>query len=130
MLIAARAQFHAGRGGRPGRFFEGEQNERGLPDIMWHGTQLNSPGWNDPEARCLAFTVGGFGNEPDLHAVLNMYWDSLDFELPGVLGRRWYRLIDTSRPSPDDIVEAARQPMVDGNRIRVEGRAIVVLLSR
>ena len=25
-------------------FYRGEQNERGLPDITWHGTRLNSPG--------------------------------------------------------------------------------------
>src|SRR5215470_14355716 len=67
LLIAARADFHAGRAGRPGRFFEGELNERGLPDIAWHGTQLHKPGWNDPNARCLAFTLGGFDGASDLH---------------------------------------------------------------
>src|SRR5262249_46174751 len=35
LLIAARRYF---RGGRPGRFFSGEVNERGLPEVAWHGT--------------------------------------------------------------------------------------------
>ena len=108
LLIAARSQFHAKRDGRPAEFFKGEVNERGLPDIAWHGTQLDKPGWNDPNARCLACTRAGFGSEPDLHAVLNMYWDALDFEVPIVPGRRWRRLVDTARPSPDDIIEDVR----------------------
>jgi glycogen operon protein len=29
---------------------------------------LDKPGWNDPNARCLAYTLGGFEGEPDLHA--------------------------------------------------------------
>ena len=126
LLIAARHYFRAGR---PGRYFQGEVNERGLPDVAWHCTQLNKPGWNDPNARCLAYTLGGFEGEPDLHAVLNMYWDALDFEVPIVPGRRWYRFVDTARPSPDDIVEAARQVPIEGDRVRVDGRSVVVLLS-
>jgi len=104
---------------RPGRFFKGEVNERGLPDVAWHGTRLNKPGWNDPNARCLAYTLGGFEGEPDLHVVLNMYWDALDFEVPIITGRRWYRFIDTARPSPEDIVETARQVPIQGGEVRV-----------
>ena len=99
LLIAARPHFRAGR---PGRFFKGEVNERGLPDVVWHGTQLNKPGWNDPNARCLAYTLGGFDGESDLHAMLNMYWDAFDFGVPPIVpGRRWYRIVDTARPSPE-----------------------------
>ena len=31
------------------RFFDGKVNERGLPDVSWHGCQLLRPGWDDPE---------------------------------------------------------------------------------
>jgi isoamylase len=41
-------------------YFEGETKDRGLPDISWHGTKLLRPGWDDPEARVLAFTLAGF----------------------------------------------------------------------
>ena len=97
--------------------------------MAWHGTQLNKPVWNDPNARCLAYTRGGFGPQPDLHAVPNMYWDALDFEVPIVPGRRWRRLVDTARPSPEDIVEVVRQAPIDGDRVRVEGRSVLILLS-
>jgi glycogen operon protein len=127
LLIAARDHFRAGRAGR---FFKGEVNERGLPDIAWHGTQLNKAGWNDPNARCLAYTLGGFEGEPDLHAVFNMYWEPLDFEVPNVTGRRWYRVVDTAQPTPDDFVETDRQVPIKGDHVRVEGRSVLVLFSR
>ena len=73
--------------------------------------------------------LGGFGAEPDVHGVLNMYWDALDFEVPLVPGRRWYRYIDTARPSPEDIVDADQQALIEGDLVRVEGRSVVVLLS-
>jgi glycogen operon protein len=130
MLIAARAQFPHFRSGRLGRFFTGERNERGLPDIAWHGTELNKPGWKDPNARCLAYTLGGFDGAPDIHAALNMYWEGLDFEVPAVPGRRWFLVGDTSRPSPEDIVETDRQLPIEGDRVHVEGRSVLVLLSR
>jgi len=127
LLIAARPHFRAGR---PGRFFKGEVNERGLLDVVWHGTRLNEPGWNDPNARCLAYTLGGFDGMSDVHAMLNMYWDALDFEVPTVLGRRWYRIVDTARPCPEDIVEDARQVPIEGQRVRVDGHSVMVLLTR
>jgi glycogen operon protein len=130
MLIASRAQFPHFRAGRLGRFLKGEVNERGLPDIAWHSTKLNDPDWNHPNARCLAYTLGGFDGAPDIHAVLNMYWDALDFEVPAVPGRRWYLVGDTSRPSPKDIVETDRQVPIEGNQVRAEGRSVLVLLSR
>jgi glycogen operon protein len=127
LVIAARPDFRAGR---PGRFFNGEVNERGVPDVTWHGTRLHDPGWHDPNARCLAYTLGGFDGKSDVHAMLNMYWDALDFDVPVIPGRRWYRLVDTARPSPEDIVETAHQAAIGGDHLRVEGRSVVVLLSR
>jgi len=32
-------------------------------------------------------TLAGFNGEPDLHVMLNTYWDSLEFDLPAVPGR-------------------------------------------
>jgi hypothetical protein len=39
-------------------------------------------------------------------------------------------VVDTARPSPEDIVEADRQVPIEGDRVRVEGRSVLVLLSR
>ena len=36
---------------RPRFYTRRRSNERGVPDITWHGTTLNRPGFDDPEAR-------------------------------------------------------------------------------
>jgi isoamylase len=115
---------------RRDQFFNGSVNERGLKDVSWHGTKLNNPGWDDPAARALAMTLAGFGGDPDLHVMFNMFWDSLDFELPVVPGRRWCVAIDTAQASPHDIADPGSEPDVLGNMYRVEARSVVVLVNR
>ncbi len=112
------------------RFFDGKLNERGLPDVAWHGCQLLHPGWDDPNARALAFTLAGFGAEADIHVILNMAPEGLDFEIPTVKGRRWHLAVNTAEPSPQDIAEPGKEQPVAGSRIRAEARSVVVLLSR
>jgi isoamylase len=121
------------------RFFTGQVNARGLPDIAWHGCRLNSPGWFDPSSRVLSFTMGGFTDDngvedTDIHVILNMDWQDLDFDIPPVQGRRWYRVVDTSLPSPNDIAENLADPgenaTISGPVYHATGRSVVVLISR
>jgi isoamylase len=115
---------------RRGQFFDGSLNERGLKDVSWHGTQLNHPGWDDSEARALAMTMAGFGGDSDLHVMFNMFWESLDFELPMVPGRRWRLAVDTAQPSPHDIADPGTEPELLGTSYKVQGRSVVVLVNR
>ncbi|PMB49955.1 glycogen debranching enzyme [Fischerella thermalis CCMEE 5205] len=115
---------------RRSRFFSGEVNERGLADISWHGSKLFSPGWCDPDARVLAYTMGGFEGEADIHVMLNMYWEALDFEIPSITGREWYKIVDTAEPSPMDIMEQGKETIVSGNVCTVQGRSVVILISK
>ncbi|HEV3215334.1 MAG TPA: glycogen debranching protein GlgX [Vicinamibacterales bacterium] len=108
-------------------FYTGALNERGLPDITWHGTVLNSPGFNDPLARALAFTIAGFGGTPDLHVMMNMFWEPLAFEVP-VFGA-WQVVIDTFVPSPRDIADPGQEVRFTGQRYTVQGRSIVALAA-
>ena len=113
-----------------GHFFNGAMNSRGLVDLAWHGTKLDSPGWDDPDARALAMTLAGFNAEPDLHVMMNMYWDSLDFDLPAVPGCLWFKAVDTAQAAPADIANFGTEPAVQGNLLTVQGRSIVVLVNR
>jgi len=115
---------------RHDQFFDGSVNERGLKDVSWHGTKLNHPGWDDAGARALAMTLAGFDGDPDLHVMFNMFWDTLDFELPVVPGRRWCVSVDTAQPSPHDISDAGSEPDVLGDTHLVEARSVVVLVNR
>jgi len=113
-----------------GRFFDGTVNGRGLQDIAWHGCTLNQPNWDEPEARTLAFTLGGEGDNADIHVMANMYWEPLTFELPPVAGRQWYRVIDTARPTPEDIAGDGREQLITGSSYLVSDRSVVVLMSK
>src|SRR5262249_31268555 len=86
------------------RFYSGAIWEHQRPDITWHGTRLNSPGFDDPEARALACTIAGIpgiNDTPDLHVMMNMFWQPLDFQVPP--DREWRIAIDTFANSPLDI---------------------------
>ena len=111
-------------------FFTGEVNERGLADISWHGTKIFSPGWDDPESRALSYTLGGFDGADDVHVMMNMYWEDLEFELPAINARNWYEAINTSKPSPMDIVTLGNELKIADAVYSVPGRSIVVLVSR
>ena len=101
----------------------------------WHGCRLYCPGWNDPSSRVLAFTMGSFEassalQDVDIHVMLNMEWEDLDFDLPPVEGRRWHRMVDTALPSPTDIATPDEAVMIDGNIYRAQKHSVVVLISR
>ncbi len=115
---------------RRANYFTGQLNERNLADISWHGCALNSPGWDDPESRVLAFTLGGFGTDPDMHIMMNMHWEPLAFDLPRVAARNWHRSIDTSLLSPEDICEQGLETPIEGGNYIVNARSIVVLVSK
>ena len=62
--------------------------------------------------------------------MLNMFWDGLDFELPPLIGRDWFKAIDTAESSPRDIVDPGGEVKVARSSSRVQGRSIVVLISK
>jgi glycogen operon protein len=113
-----------------GQFYTGSMNERGLREVAWHGTRLHSPGWTDPNALALSVTLAGFDGDRDIHIMLNMYWESLDFEVPLVPGRMWLRAVDTSQPAPLDVTVFGAELPVVGSACRVQGRSVVVLVNR
>ena len=115
---------------RSGQFFLGGVNERGVADVEWHGTKLNAPGWDDPEARALEFTLAGFDGEADIHVMMNMYWEPLEFEVPAVAGREWFIAVNTAEASPNDIAEAGEETAFAGPGCVVEARSVVVLVNR
>lgn len=86
-------------------FYDGSINVRGLKDISWHGCILDSPGWNDPLSRVLAFTIASFhDHEPDVHVIANMGDESLEFEVPLLSPNyEWVIFSDTSDSSLENI---------------------------
>lgn len=106
-------------------WFDGSYNERGTLDITWHGTQLDQPDWSD-SARTIAYTLAGLHGEPDLHIMINMYWDTLEFQLPD---RDWRIAINTDHSGADAIPDPGTGPRVS-NSFWVAGRSVVVLEAK
>ena len=80
--------------------------------------------------RALGVTLAGFDGDGDIHIMLNMHWESLDFELPPVPGRIWLKVVDTYQSPPLDVAEFGGELPVVGNVYRVQGRSVVVLVNR
>jgi len=92
----------------------------GAGDVRWHGCLLDSPGWYDQSSRVLAFTLD------DVHVIMNMDDQELDFELPA---GEWRRAFDTSLAAPDDASDPGTEPAVGGGFYRAGARSAVVLVS-
>lgn len=114
----------------PHYFSGNEMNERGLADISWHGCQLNSPGWDNPQSRVLAFTLGGFNGALDLHVMANMYHETLGFEIPSLHDRQWYKAVDTALEAPLDFPEIGQESLIKDSVYPVTGRSICVFISK
>ena len=108
---------------RRSSFFDGSVNARGVPDLTWHGTLLDRPDWS-PGSRTLALTLGGQGDEPDLHVMVNMHWEEHDFELP--VGRTWKRAVDTSLSGDQAVRLRGEEPLIETASVRVPARSVVV----
>lgn len=113
------------------RGFPGDRhNARNLPEVAWHGCKIYSPGWNDPSCRVLAYTLADPGDGEDIHVILNMEDQDLDFDLPAAGRRGWHWVADTARPSPEDILPLGKEQLIPGLQVRVSRRSVVVLITR
>jgi glycogen operon protein len=111
------------------RFWTAADGHR-TPRLTWHGTRLGRPDWGD-ESHSLAFSLHDETGGGHFHVMLNAYWQPLLFELPPLpRGQHWHRAVDTSLASPDDFCEPDAEPLVAGNRYRLEARSCAILLAR
>jgi glycogen operon protein len=92
-------------------------------DVRWHGTA--GPPDLAPWSHSLAWHLAGARfDEGDLYVMVNAYWEPLEFtvQAPGA----WRRIVDTSRPAPEQVLALADAPKVPGSVVVAE-RSIVVL---
>ena len=114
------------------RFLTGEcAPGRHIPDIQWHGTELDAPLWLDPDSQVLAFTLAAFKDkEADLHVILNMSDIDLTMQLPIDLDRKWHLAVDTAINSAQGLVPPEKQRPLKGNDYSVQPRSVVVFEGR
>jgi glycogen operon protein len=114
------------------RFLSGLEREgQWFPDITWHGERLNQPEWENAETQVLACTLGAVDAwEEDLFVIMNMQPGELVMPLPQLAEGNWCLAIDTSRPSPRDIIIPADQPLQTAPDFTVLPHSVVVFERR
>lgn len=110
------------------RFLTGKPIEgKTIPDIAWHGTELNKPLWHDTSTNLLVYTLAGLSKEEaDLHIAINMSAQALDIEMPVIKGKKWRLSVDTSLSSPLDITALNEQKPIKNTLYSINPRSILV----
>ncbi len=109
-----------------------------MPDVEWFGADGKPADWGKMN-RFIAYrllgtraTVAQDCDENDFCVMFNSSVSDLTVTLcPPPPGRKWYRAIDTAKPSPADILpEGAEEKLQNDAKYRILGRSGVVLISR
>ncbi len=99
--------------------------------VHLHGVRLDAPDVG-VESHTLAVTASSLSGDLLMHFALNAYWEAMDFELPALppwAATGWRRVIDSARPSPQDLVDFTQAARVPGTTHRVAARSVVVLFA-
>ncbi|HJZ56435.1 MAG TPA: alpha-amylase family glycosyl hydrolase, partial [Gemmataceae bacterium] len=111
-----------------------------LADIHWHGVEPYQPDFGY-YSRTLAFTLDGrftgreqdhdYEMDTDFYIAMNSWHETLKFRIPtSPTRRRWRRVIDTARPSPEDFIPEGEGPIVpDGPYYPLAPHSLIVLVS-
>ncbi|MDB5349790.1 MAG: glycogen debranching enzyme GlgX [Planctomycetota bacterium] len=104
-----------------------------LRSISWHGVKPNHADFSD-SSRYLAAVLEAFQTESrgdvPIYVGTNTFWEPLDVELPPTPGKRWFRVVDTSLPSGEDIVTDEEGVFLTERAYMVQPRSTIVLIAR
>ncbi|WP_435015726.1 glycogen debranching protein GlgX [Tundrisphaera sp. TA3] len=104
-----------------------------LRTITWHGVKPNEPDFSD-SSRFVAWMLEAFETsdraDVPIFVASNTFWEPIDIELPPTPKRRWYRVIDTSLPTGQDILPEEEAAFLGELNYTVSPRTTVVLIAR
>ncbi len=96
-------------------------------DVRWYGTGREVD--MSAASRHLAFYLDGRSqDDADLYVMINAHEKDLTFQIQEFQPRRWHLVCDTSRPSPDDVYPADKQPPITAPQYVVPAQSVVVLV--
>jgi glycogen operon protein len=94
-------------------------------DVSWYG--LGPAVDLSHDSRSLALCLHGASeSDDDIYAMINTYWEELEFEIQEGTPRQWKRIVDTALTSPDDFSDHG--VALERMQYTVGPRSIVVLL--
>jgi glycogen operon protein len=109
----------------------------GYADITWHGTQAWNANWSN-SSRTIAFMLCGKhaqeGTFEDdfIYVAMNMHWEALWFELPGLPeGMKWHVFVNTGASPPEDSWKPGTEPVLENQSEFLMGdRSVAILLGK
>jgi glycogen operon protein len=120
-------------------FYNGKEASRNTtPDIIWYNEKGASPDW-DRLGYNLALQINGRKADVsrdkdncDFYIMLNAGLDPVMFSIPPAAGNKpWLRVVDTSLPSPSDILPADKEEaLTTPNKYKVKARSVAILISK
>lgn len=116
-------------------FFVGKEfSADGKCDIEWNGVEIGNPDWS-AWSHTLAFMIKGEDiidensiGDNDIYVILNSYWEDLEFEIPVVKNKKWYKVVDTYRESPYDFLDEPE--ILKQKKLKVNSRSTVILITK
>ena len=94
--------------------------------VRWYGCEGGADLSHD--SRSLAYCLdGGSFCRSDIYVMINAYWEDLPFGVQEGKAGEWQYVVDTSRPSPDDITDPGAGVPLEGMKYLVRARSVVVL---
>ncbi|MCL2044407.1 MAG: glycogen debranching protein GlgX [Treponema sp.] len=123
-----RPEFYTGR----------EGSYKAIPDINWYTDKGMSPDW-DMLGYSLALQINGRRGEVardrddnDFFIMFNAGLDQVVFTIPPANDlKHWYRAVDTSMNSPNDILpNGSEKPLTLSYKYKVNARSMVILISK
>jgi glycogen operon protein len=98
-------------------------------DLHWYGVGANTD--QSDSSHALAYSLSGAAvGDADLYVMINAYWKPLSFTIQEGQPSDWRLAVDTSKPSPGEILEPGAEPPLASLTYSANPRSIVVLLRR
>lgn len=119
-------------------FFQGQDYAYNtLPDILWFGEDGKAADWSKIN-HFIAFRLDGRYAETlsdvddnDFYIMMNSSCQDKTVKIPPAIdGKKWYRVVDTSLPSPGDFLPAGEEEMLNRSVYVLPARSVAVLLSK
>jgi isoamylase len=93
-------------------------------DVSWYGVGPTVD--LSPDSHSLAFCLHGASQgDDDIYAMINGYWEELEFNVQEGTAQEWRRIVDTALPSPDDFSDDGIP--LERTKCVVAPRSIVIL---
>lgn len=115
-------------------FADKDINGDGITDISWHGLEPLQPDWSE-HSKTLAFMISGndfIGEDNlidnDIYVIFNSYHKPLEFKLPNINDKKWFRVVDTYLSEGKDILDVEK--LIETENYKVHNRSCAIFISK